>query len=201
MSLPLPQGFEFEKTIDATDQNAEVMQALILQDLKSAGIDQPWELANPGDSYKVEAQLRKLRAHPERYCGVTRNGRLVAFSKQNNWFVGDELPFATGFRAIWLKVRRALRLNRMAGQWGVFGLVVLDGLSGDDQDAIFTCLLESSFKDAQGRPRTVNIIDVGAYGRLPRTLRDHGFTQVGRPGEAAGVPGTKQWRYRRLASS
>ena len=199
--MSLPDGFEFIETIEPTLSNATVIQRLVFEDLRESDFREPRKLADPGNPDKVGAQRRKLRSNPERYCGVTRNGQLVGFMKETDWLIRDELPFVAGPRALWLWAQRAFRQSYLPGRpWGIFGLVVSEGLGDEVRQEILVALLERSL-EKNGRTRTVNIVTARVYYLLPWILQDLGFVQVGKPGKAAGAPGIKQWRYQRPAPS
>jgi hypothetical protein len=201
--MNLPEGFEFVKRIEPTTLNAIIIQELILQDLCANTLfEAPRALADPQNPDMVEAQRKRLLKNPERYCGVvTRNGLLIAFMKATDWLIDDESPFVSGPRGFWLRTCRVFRRSHLLGRpRGVFGLVVSEGLGEEERDSVFAYLLERSFLDAHGRPRTVNIVVSHVYEWPLRILRTYGFKQVGKPGEAAGASGVRQWRYRRRAS-
>lgn len=193
------RGLEFIGTIEPTRENAQAIQRLTLQDLKVGGFEKPLDLADPSNEYRVAAQQQKLRDYPERYSGYARRGKLVAYIKQNDWLVGDELPFATGVRAATLKVRRAFHMNPLTGQWGVFGLVASDNLGFAEHRGVLDHLLQRSFVDpVSGKDRTVNVV-IHDHDPLLEVALYHGFVPVGKRAEAAGAPGLKQQRYQRLA--
>ena len=193
------RGFEFVETIESWFGYAAAVQQMTLQDAETGGFKKPLRLADPDSITKVIDQQQRLRDHPERYCGYTRDGELVAYMKQNDWLVGDELPFAPWPRAIVLRAGRALGRSNSTGQWGVLGLVASNHLSRDKRESVLTDLLQRSFRDSRGRPRTVNIV-IHAHDPLLYIAPRYGFVPVGRPGQAAGAPGLKQQRYQRLAS-
>jgi hypothetical protein len=199
--MTFSQGLEFIETIEPTFENAIAVQVLTLQDIKHGGFQKPLELADPSNSDMVATQQQKLHDHPERYSGYTRDGQLVAYIKQNDWFAGDELPFATGARAVELKASRALHLDPSTGQWGVFGLVASDNLDKDDRESVLLDLLQRSFADPRsGESRTVNIV-IHEHDPLLEIAVHYGFVPVGKLGEAAGAPGLMQQRYQRPSCS
>jgi len=199
--MSLSHGLEFVEIIEPTFKNAMAIQELTLQDVKAGGFRRPIELADPLNPGMVAAQQQKLLDHPERYSGYTRDGQLVAYIKQNDWLYGDELPFASGARAVALKASRALHLNPSTGQWGVFGLVASDSLLDGERRNALTGLLQSSFVDPlSGKSRTVNVI-IHDHDPLFEVAALNGFGPVGKRAEAAGAPGLLQQRYQRLAGT
>ena len=199
--MELPDGFEFVEQIDP--KFAAVIQRLTLEDLRRSGFNNPIELVDPNSVHMVAAQEKNLREHPERYCGVMYKGQLIAFMKQNEWFISDERPFAVGLRAFWLLLHRALGQSTLSNRpWGIFGLVVSEDLGNDEYASVLSYLLERSFFDEEGWPRTVNIVIAQVHEKewLPYFLGSHGFRRKGKPGEAAGARGVRQARYQRSAS-
>jgi hypothetical protein len=197
--MPSSQGLEFVETIEPTLENATAIQRLTLQDATLGGFKNPTELADPSNPDMVAAQQQRLRDYPERYCGYVRDGKLIAYMKQNDWMIGDELPFTTGVQAARLKARRALHLDPSTGEWGIFGLVASDELEERDRETVLIGLLQRSFSDPRSwETRTVNIV-IHENDPVLRIARYHGFGPVGELGEAAGAPGLIQRRYQRPA--
>lgn len=150
---------------------------------------------------RLKWQQSMLRDNPERYCGYELDGKLVAYLKQAPWLAGDELPFARGAHAEELQKILANNQDPSTGEWGVLGLVVSDKLDSGVRDAIYDDLLQRSFADpVSGDARTVNVVIHDNDPLLP-VAQHHNFLQVGKKGEAAGAPGRKQRRYKRLASA
>lgn len=197
--MSLPADLKFVDTIEDTHDNAKAMKALTRQDMLAGGFPNALERANPDDDEQVAWQQKLLHDNPERYSGYVRQGKIVAYLKQNLWYIGNELPFATGLWAFMLKVMRALKLKVVPGQWGVLGLVASDELSPSEREAVLTDLLKRSFVDPSTfKARTVNII-VHAHDPLLTMgiLGQFGFVPKGRPGEAPGAEGLLQPRYQR----
>lgn len=195
------EEFKFEKTIDATRQNAEAIQRLTLQDVIAGGFRNPRELADPDNPELVTRQQSRLNNHPERYSGYTRNGELVAYMKQNEWTLPDELPFSGIVHRVALKLRKELNLDMgsWTGEWGVFGLVAADSLAAWESNQLLLNLLRRTYFDAKGQPQVVNIV-LHDNDPLNGHIRREGFVVKGKPGQAAGAPGLEQLRYRRPAS-
>ncbi len=195
----IPPEFKFVDRIEESHADAVAIQRLTLQDAFSKGFEKPREIANPDDDQMVGTQRDKLHRHPERYSGYYHNGQLVAFMKQNEWRVDDELPFATWQEALKLLVRKARRLDLSMGQWGIFGLVVSDEFGYELRSALLIDLLKRSFKyPVTGKARIVNIA-LSEKDPVLSIAKSQGFVVIGKPGEAAGAPGLKQQRYQRLA--
>jgi hypothetical protein len=193
--MSLLQGLEFHQTIEATERNAVAIQRLTLQDVIAGGFEEPNKLADPSNPKMVETQLQKLRAHPERYSGYSIHGELVAYLKHGEWRVQDELPFVTvpmsvAYQAGW----------QFKNQWGVFGLVVSDGLADAQRDVVLSSLLQLAIDSSvNAGARMVNIVIHDHDPVLTLAVRN-GFMPVGKPAEAEGAPGLLQRRYQRLAS-
>ena len=191
-------GLEYRETIDATVANATAILLLTLQDLLAGGFLNPLEKADPSNLKMVAAQLQKMRDHPERYSGFFRDGKLVAYMKQNDWTIHDELPFAKWYDVLDLMLVKLLRMDPYTGMWGVFGLVASDELNEIDRRFVLTTLLESSFgKRSSGKERIDNII-LHKNDPLIAIVPDYGFIPFGRSAEAAGAKGLKQRRYIRI---
>lgn len=193
-------GLEFVEVIEPTRSNAEAIQRLGLQDALAAGFANPYSVANPYDTDVVALQMGKLIAYPERYSGFAKDGELVAYTKQWHWFTGDERPFATGFHALKCHARHLVHRHRPTGEWGIFGLVASNELGVRQRRAALTNLLRYSFGSVENGERTVNVV-LHDYDPLLEIAEDYGFVRRGRKAEAAGAPGLKQWRYKRLATA
>lgn len=190
-------GLTYIDTIEPTLENAKAIQRLSLQDLRAGNFERPLELANPNDANLVNAQRRNLRLHPERYNGYVRDGELVAFMKQNDWLIGDELPFTSVLRAFMLKVRRVIRRKPSMGQWGVFGLVASDTLNSEERAEVLQGLLHTALVDPRtGKARIVNV-PIHRNDPLLKIAMKNGFVPLGKRGVAAGTFGPKQQRYQR----
>lgn len=201
VALSPSHDLRFIETIPPTRENAKAVQKLTLQDVLAGRFEEPRSLADPLNERMVTAQQKKLQDHPDRYSGYVQDGQLVAYIKQNNWLVGDELPFASGLRATALKALRALHPTSATGQWGIFGLVASDDLEVVEYTSALAGLLQRSFVDPRnGKPRTVNIV-VHEHDPLLEIVELNGFVPLGELGEAAGAPGLKQQRYQRQASN
>lgn len=194
-------GLEYIEMIKPTFENAKAIQKLTLQDVEAGGFENPLELADPFNTDKVISQRQKLRDHPERYSGYVRDGRLVAYIKQNDWTITDELPFASRSRAVAIRASLGLHMSPSTGQWGVFGLVASNDLNDEEREMVLRELLRSSFVDPRtSEPRTVNIA-IHERDPLFKIAVRLGFKAVGEIAEAAGAPGLMQQRYQRSASN
>jgi len=194
-------GLEYVETIEPTFENATAILLLTLQDAKAGGFKNPLAIADPSDQKMVATQQQKLRNHPERYSGFVRDGKLVAYIKQNDWTTRDEFPFAKWYDVLDLLVQRLFRMGTYTGMRGVFGLVASDGLSESDRRFVLVTLLETSFgKRPSGKERITNIV-LHKNDPLLTIVPDYGFVAFGRSATAAGAPGLKQRRYRRLTTN
>lgn len=197
--MALLDGLVYVEEIEPTLENAREMKRLTLQDVLVGGFPKPLELADPTDDQQVRDQRQKLLDHPERYSGYAQNGKLVAYMKQNTWFVDDATPFAMGWREFVLKAFGAIGFNPSTGQWAVFGLVASEELGRSVQEEVLVDLLRRSFNDPRsGRARTVNIV-LHKNDPLLSVMKSLDFLPKGKLGEAAGAPGLKQRRFQRPA--
>lgn len=191
---------EFVHRIVPTWENAKAVQALTLQDVKAGGFPNPEQIANPANVRKVTDQLSKLVDYPERYSGYMLDGKLVAYLKQNEWLIGDELPFVGAAQKAALKAKYAFTKNASTGEWYIPGLVASDQLSPAQREDVLVDLLERALLDPEtGEPRVVNIV-VHDHDPLLRIIPRYGFVQVGKRGDAAGAEGLKQPRFQRKVS-
>lgn len=193
--------FTFAEVIEPTRENAAAVKRLTLQDLIAGEFPNALELADPSNRKQVRDQRKRLRKHPERYSGYFKGDELVAYIKQNEWRVADELPFVFGEQYDELKALYDHNKAASTGQWGVFGLVVSDKLDKESRDELLTLLLEESLTDPKtGKTRTTVNIVLHANDPLLEIVSHYGFDPVGRLGEAAGAPGILQPRYQRSVS-
>jgi hypothetical protein len=176
------------------------MQQLTLQDVMAGEFKDPYLLANPLSHDMIATQQQKLFSHPERYSGYLLDGKLVAYAKQGEWKIGDELPFASGLYALLLRVRQALGVNLSLHQRGVFGLVASKELNESDQRYVLADLLRRSLRSRRTAEyhQVINIV-LHENDPLLEIATDFGFKAVGKQGDAAGAPGLKQQRYQRRA--
>jgi len=190
------QGLEYAEAIEPTRENVLAILRLRLQDERAAGFKPSAKQVNPDSEEDFVVQRNKLIDHPEYYSGYTLNGELVAFMKQNEWFISDELPFARPFKAIGLLVRKVFRLNPSTGEWGVFALIASRDLKYELRGNVLADLLTRAYMGM-----SVSTINIPIYerDRLRGIALSHGFVAVGKWGEAAGAPGLKQRRYQLTA--
>jgi hypothetical protein len=147
---------------------------------------------------KVETQLNRLHQNPENYSGYQQNdGQVIAYMKTNEWFRGDEAPFAETALA---RVAFRLRNGPMEPKaYGIFGLVVDQSLETMDQEELLHDLLYRSIGLATLRSsEIINIVIHDNDLALP-VARSLNFLPVGPKGEAVGAPGLLQQRYQHLA--
>ena len=189
--------YEFVSPVQPTFGNAKAIQSLTLQDLKAGKFDNPTSLANPDELSKVLAQEGKLAEYPDRYNGYAHeDGSLVAFSKTNEWFAGDEAPFIDSIIARKALVARSkLRGGSLSPkEYGIFGLVASDELPSNDRNDILHDLLNRALGEAAMQTMlNVNIV-LHEFDPVLNIARDLGFKPKG-SGEAAGAPGLFQHRY------
>lgn len=192
--------FEYLPRIPATEESAQALQALTLQDVLAGGFENPTALADPDDPRKVATQLERLEQFPERYSGYRQeNGLIVAYMKAAEWLVGDEVPFVDNTFA-----REAFKLSsRLRGgslrpkAYGVFGLVSDEALSDEIRRDMHAELLTQSIGRATVESaRVVNIVLHDADPVRP-VADELGFEPVGPRREAAGAPGLEQQRFQR----
>lgn len=199
-----PQHIGLALTIEPTRENAVAIQRLTLQDVIAGGFENPRLLADPDNEVLLDIQQHKLEQHPKRYSGFTLDGQLVAYMKIGQWTIFDEQPFAIGFRAMWLRIKRLLHLNPMTGQLGIFGLVVSDKLNDATRRLALTGMLSEACRthhDVAPSMKFVNIV-LHENDPLMEIARSQGFTPYGKRGEAAGAPGKLQRRFvKRLGES
>lgn len=175
----------FVSTIPPTLRNVVAMQRLTLQDVRKGGFPHPRSLANPWSPWLLYRQFKKLKAHPQRYCGFTEAGRLVAYLKCGPWTEADERPFVDDELS-----------GGFSEQRGVFGLVVSDELFYSTQAKILDQLLQYAVRQST---HPVNIV-IHEHDPVLPVARRLGFEPHGPVGEAAGAPGLKQQRYTRMAT-
>ncbi|HEY8886672.1 MAG TPA: hypothetical protein VIM31_04215 [Candidatus Microsaccharimonas sp.] len=194
IEIPSVPNFEYLSQIPVTEDDARTIQALTLQDVTLGGFENPSALANPDNAVKVETQLNKLREHPENYSGYRQeNGLIVAYMKTNEWFRGDEAPFAESAFA-----RASLRLKNGSMKpkaLGVFGLVVDQSLEKVDQLELLHDLLYRSIGQAATHAAEVINIVIHEHDPVLEMAERLEFRPVGPKGQAVGAPGLLQQRY------
>jgi hypothetical protein len=191
--------YEFVSPILPNYRNAQAIQSLTLQDLKAGKFDNPTATANPDELGKVLPQIAKLAEYSDRYNGYAHeDGSLIAFSKTNEWFSGDEAPFIDNVIAR----KSLLAISKLRGrslnpkQFGVFALVVSDELPVVDQYEIIHDLLSRAIGRAGLNSATLVNIVLHENDPAKDIALDLGFTPIG-SGVASGAPGLIQQRYQR----
>lgn len=201
MYMNEPQGFEFISQVQPNEEDARAIQALTLQDVIAGDFKNQSELADPNDQTKVKLQLNKLSQFPERYAAYkNENGVLIAYIKSNEWLADDEAPFvANSFARKALLLTSKLRSGSLQPkEYGVFGLVGSNSLSGQERDTILHNLLQHSiWKAAAQSAFAINIV-FHDNDPVTQIALDLGFNPAGAKGEAAGAPGLIQQRYRQI---
>lgn len=199
VTVSASKRLDFIEVIEPSRVNAVEIQKLSLQDLKAGGFPAPHRLANPYNLQKLLKQQRRLRMYPQYYSGYVVDGQLIAFIKQKDWTESDERPFVLEAEAVKLASVSSQGFSPPTGDWGIFGLVAYNGLDDELRDLVLEGLLLTSFKDADGKSRTVNAPIHENDPLLPIAIR-HGFVPVGPMGKADGAPGLLQQRYQRPAT-
>ena len=202
ISIP---NFEYLPTIPATEENAQSIQALTLQDLQAGTFKDPLELADPTNETKVETQRMKLILNPNQYTGYAdEDGQLVAYMKTNEWRTGDEAPYVGNFltapfaRIALKKAGRSRAGSMDPAAFGIFGLVADRSLEKDDHNEIVHDLLYRSIGQAAVQSAVlINIVIHNNDHIVLANALNLGFEPVGRRGNAAGAHGLKQQRYQR----
>jgi len=194
--MSFPQDLVFAKRIDPTLDNAEEIRREVLQDVLAGGFEDPETIANPDDHKEVTDQQFRMYNHPDQFSGFLLNGKLVAFTRSNYWYISDELPFASGMDAFTLRARKALHLSPMTGEWGISALVASDSLDDAMRHDALVGLLQYGLQRGQdARATAVNIV-IHDHDPLLAIAPSLGFVPVGKKGEAAGAPGLLQQRYK-----
>jgi hypothetical protein len=199
IGVPSVPNFEYLPQIPATATDARAVHALTLQDVTLGGFENPTRRANPNDEAKVEEQPNRLHQNPESYSGYRqKNGLIVAYMKTNEWFRGDEAPFAetTLARAVF-----SLRNGSMQPKaYGIFGLVVDQSLEKIDQEELLHDLLYRSI--GQAATQAAEVVNIVIHDNDPAlsVAKSFDFRPVGPIGRAKGAPGLLQQRYQRSAS-
>lgn len=139
-----------------------------------------------------DAQARRYETGQGYRYGVvdTEVGSLVGMAMVNDWYRGDQYPFASPLGRAGLKALKALNTPLIPGRpVGIHTLVVDRGL--DEQDQFETAMLlgVGALNYAEDREIRISLPE-----RDPseEALRQLGFIATGRWGERIGVPGLPQ---------
>lgn len=186
--------------ISATQENAQQIQTLTLQDALLGEFDTPPAFADPNDPEKVAAQLQKLTQHPEQYSGYRYpGGSLAAYMKTNEWFYGDEAPFVDNIfaRTALIATSKLRRGSLRPKAYGVFGLVTDKALESAERNVVIADLLARSIGKAAAH--SANVVNIVLHDNDPVTpiAQDLGFSPMGGRGIAAGTHNRAQQRYQR----
>lgn len=188
-------NFTYLESIAPTINYATAIQRLTFQDVKNGGFPYPISIADPNSYEKVAIQELRLYRYPERYSGYLHQGQLVAYMKQADWTLRDDLPFSGLATRLNQRIQIWRNGNLSTGDWGVFGLVVDEKQSRPVREEIFFELLNQAILRAKRLGCSkVNIV-MSPNDPALGTVAFLGFTPVGRWGEVAGLEGKKQRRY------
>jgi hypothetical protein len=176
--------------IEPTEENAIIVLNLTAEDLRNAelGESEVARIADASNPEHVQVQREKLRKNPERYMGAIASGAVVAFRKVNEWYTGDQEPYAGQLERV--EIARWARRNNhhMPGRpLGIFALSVSSSLEGSDSSLAIARSLMDGVLVMQGRKD----IRVGLHDNDPLAplLRDeYGFIPTGKYGDPLGAP-------------
>jgi hypothetical protein len=109
----------------AIPEDARRVLALTAQDLREAHLseDEILAIADNSNNEHVETQRRRLELQPELYKVARLGFDVVGVIKTNEWFTGDQRPYASPLELAVLRKRDLFNSHRLKGNpLGIFAL-------------------------------------------------------------------------------
>ena len=171
-----------------TTEDASRILALTAQDLREARLseDEVLAIANSSNPEHIKKQEQKLKLKPELYKVALLDQDLVGFVKTNEWFTGDQKPYATPYEHYALAMRNLFHSHRLKGNpLGIFSLIAANDADKDRLE-IASALLDEVLEEQDTREVRIGVSWNEPL--RPLLVEEYGFQPTGQHGEVFGIP-------------
>jgi hypothetical protein len=171
-----------------TPEDASRILALTAQDLREAHLpeDEVLTIANSSNPEHIKEQEQKLRLKPELYKVAMLDQDLVGFVKTNEWFTGDQKPYATPHEHYALAMRNLFHSHRLKGNpLGIFSLIAADHVD-ENRFEIASALLDEVLEEQNAKEVRIGVSWNEPL--RPLLVEEYGFQPTGQHGRVLGIP-------------